>query len=57
MYGQIGVDYAAGKMLTGEVKAKLISVLQPMIAEHQARRLEVTDETVRTFMSVRELKF
>lgn len=38
-------------MLTGELKKELIEVLQPLIAEHQARRKEVTDEIVKEFMT------
>ena len=44
-------------MLTGEVKAKLIDVLTPMVLEHQAQRAKVTDETVAQFMAVRPLEF
>lgn len=48
-------DYSSGAMLTGELKKELIDVLQPLIAEHQARRKEVTDEIVREFMTPRKL--
>lgn len=44
-------------MLTGELKKTLIDVLQPLIAEHQARRKEVTDEMVKEFMTPRPLSF
>ena len=44
-------------MLTGEVKAKLIDVLTPMVLEHQAQRAKVTDEVVEQYMSVRALEF
>ena len=44
-------------MLTGEVKAKLIDVLTPMVLEHQAARAKVTEETVALFMSERKLEF
>lgn len=54
---RIGQDYAAGRMLTGEVKARLIDVLQPMVAAHQAARVKATDEVVNQFMSVRPLDF
>ncbi|KAF6133717.1 hypothetical protein HJG60_020237 [Phyllostomus discolor] len=52
---QIRKDYSSGAMLTGELKKELIEVLQPLIAEHQARRKEVTDEIVREFMTPRKL--
>lgn len=53
---KIGKDYKAGKLLTGEVKAKLIQVLQDLVKEHQERRKLVTDEVVKKFMSTRKLK-
>lgn len=54
---QIGEAYRTGKMLTGEVKQRLIEVLTPMVLEHQRRRAAVTDETVKAFMAVRPLDF
>lgn len=50
-------DYTSGAMLTGELKKELIEVLQPLIAEHQARRKEVTDEIVKEFMTPRQLSY
>lgn len=52
-----GQDYTSGAMLTGELKKELIEVLQPLIAEHQARRKEVTDEIVKEFMTPRKLSY
>lgn len=54
---QIRKDYTSGAMLTGELKKTLIDVLQPLIAEHQARRKAVTEETVMEFMAPRQLSF
>lgn len=54
---QIRKDYSSGAMLTGELKKVLIEVLQPLIAEHQARRKEVTDEVVKEFMTPRKLSY
>uniref|UniRef100_A0A8C9QD00 Tryptophan--tRNA ligase, cytoplasmic n=1 Tax=Spermophilus dauricus TaxID=99837 RepID=A0A8C9QD00_SPEDA len=54
---QIRKDYSSGAMLTGELKKTLIDVMQPLIAEHQARRKEVTDEMVKEFMTPRQLSF
>ncbi|KAB0390649.1 hypothetical protein E2I00_010616 [Balaenoptera physalus] len=54
---QIRKDYTSGAMLTGELKKELIEVLQPLIAEHQARRKEVTDEIVKEFMTPRKLSY
>lgn len=48
-------DYSSGAMLTGELKKELVGVLQPLIAEHQARRKEVTDEVALRFMAPRPL--
>lgn len=50
-------DYTSGALLTGELKKALIEVLQPLIAEHQARRKEVTDEIVKEFMTPRKLSY
>jgi len=54
---RIRVEYSAGRMLTGEVKKRLIEVLTGMVSAHQERRAQVTDEVVRTFMTVRPLSF
>ncbi|XP_067335643.1 tryptophan--tRNA ligase, cytoplasmic-like isoform X2 [Channa argus] len=54
---KIRQDYASGALLTGELKKILIETLQPMIAEHQERRKQVTDETVKQFMTPRPLNF
>lgn len=50
-------DYASGALLTGELKKMLIDTLQPMISQHQERRKQVTDETVKQFMTPRPLIF
>lgn len=50
-------DYTSGALLTGELKKLLIETLQPMIAQHQERRKQVTDETVKQFMTPRPLNF
>lgn len=48
---RIGEDYSTGKMLTGEVKQRLIALLQDIIKQHQERRAKVTDDMVREFMN------
>lgn len=53
----IGEKYAKGEMMTGEVKGRLIELLHEMVAAHQARRAEVTDEVLQGFMAVRPLEF
>ncbi|XP_072126660.1 tryptophan--tRNA ligase, cytoplasmic-like isoform X1 [Mobula birostris] len=54
---KIKQDYSSGKLLTGELKKILIETLQPLIAEHQARRKQVTDELVKQFMTPRKLAY
>lgn len=54
---QIEKNYTSGELLTGELKKKLISVLQPIITAHQESRAKVTDEVVRDFMTPRKLKY
>lgn len=43
--------YSTGKMLTGEVKQRLITLLQDLVRQHQERRAQVTDDMVREFMN------
>jgi tryptophanyl-tRNA synthetase len=54
---QIEKNYTNGELLTGELKKKLIAVLQPIITGHQERRAKVTDDVVRAFMNPRKLKY
>lgn len=56
-YLLLNQDYSTGKMLSGEIKKELISVLQPLVAAHQERKKLVTDEVVREFMTPRKLEF
>lgn len=51
----IGKKYAAGEMLTGEVKGRLVQVLQEIVGEHQKARASVTDEVVERYMANRPL--
>ena len=44
-------------MLTGELKAELIGVLQKLVGEHQERRKTITDELICQFMTPRPLNF
>eukprot|EP00658_Telonema_sp_P-2_P022455 TRINITY_DN18977_c0_g1_i5.p1 TRINITY_DN18977_c0_g1~~TRINITY_DN18977_c0_g1_i5.p1 ORF type:complete len:661 (+),score=221.05 TRINITY_DN18977_c0_g1_i5:174-2156(+) len=48
----IGEAYSTGKMMTGEVKQQLVSVLQELVAEFQKKRAAVTEADVDYFMSV-----
>ena len=54
---EIGREYAAGRMMTGQVKGRLIELLNEMVSEHQARRAAVTEEGLKEFMRVRALEF
>lgn len=47
----IGREYASGRMLSGEIKAELITVISEVVTGHQARRAAVTDAHVDAFMS------
>jgi tryptophanyl-tRNA synthetase len=47
----IGDAFASGAMSSGEIKAKLIACLSPMIATHQENRAKVTEATVDQFFS------
>lgn len=53
---RIEKDYSSGAMLTGEVKAVLVALLQRMAAKHQAARAAVTDDMVRIFLSKRNMR-
>ncbi|TVU47772.1 hypothetical protein EJB05_07381, partial [Eragrostis curvula] len=46
-------EYKEGRMLTGEVKQRLIAVLLELVAGHGRARAKVTEEIVDAFMAVR----
>eukprot|EP01018_Ginkgo_biloba_P014987 Gb_01767 [translate_table: standard] len=48
-------EYGAGRMLTGEVKKRLVEVLTELVERHRKTRAAVTDEMVDAFMAVRPL--
>ncbi|PNW75322.1 hypothetical protein CHLRE_12g522350v5 [Chlamydomonas reinhardtii] len=52
---RIGEEYGSGRMLTGEIKKELITVLTDMVSRHQRARAQVTDEVVDAFMAVRPM--
>lgn len=54
---RIRVAYTKGELLSGELKAKAIETLQPIVAEHQLQRKSVTDDVLEQFMAIRPLKF
>jgi len=53
---RIGEEYGSGTgeyWSTGSVKAKLVSVLKELVAEHQERRSKVTEDVIKKFMTNR----
>lgn len=52
----IAREYSSGRMLTGEIKARCIEVLNKFIGEFQRKRLAVTNETVEAFMQIRDMR-
>jgi len=54
---EIGEKYRKGELLTGEVKARIIQVLQELVAEHQGRRENATQEVVDEFWRIRKLQY
>ncbi|KAH9970367.1 hypothetical protein BGW80DRAFT_1461330 [Lactifluus volemus] len=46
----IGEDYRAGRLLTGQLKARCIKMLQEFVGTFQERRKRVTDDEVKAFM-------
>ncbi|GLB35073.1 putative class-I aminoacyl-tRNA synthetase family protein [Lyophyllum shimeji] len=49
-YEQLGKDYRAGTLLTGQLKAKCIERLQQFVREFQERKAKVTEEEITAFM-------
>jgi len=54
---KIGEEYSSGRMLSGEIKAKLIDVLIPICTGHQEARARVTDEDIEQFFSTKPRVF
>ncbi|EFO65644.1 Tryptophanyl-tRNA synthetase [Giardia lamblia P15] len=53
---KLKTDYKTGKLLTGEVKATLISILQELVKEHAERRDKVDDNMIKSFTVKKELQ-
>ncbi|KAI6094535.1 hypothetical protein EDD16DRAFT_1684478 [Pisolithus croceorrhizus] len=49
---RIGEDYRAGRLLTGQLKARCIQLLQDFVKDFQARKAKVTDADVHAFMDI-----
>lgn len=55
---RIGESYGSGRgefWSTGSVKARLIEVLQVLVAQHQERRAGISDEEIRKWMTERSI--
>ncbi len=55
---KIGKDYGSGSgeyWSTTKVKARLITLLQELVAKHQERRAKITDDEVRKWMAQRSI--
>ncbi|KAL2489868.1 hypothetical protein Fot_43160 [Forsythia ovata] len=51
-YGANLEEYGTGRMLTGEVKKRLIEVLTELVERHRRARAAVTEEMVDAFMAL-----
>lgn len=51
----IKAEYESGRMMTSEIKQRLIDTLKPLVQLHQKMRAKVTDEMVQAFMTPRPL--
>lgn len=47
---KIGEDYRTGRLLTGQLKARCIQMLQEFVKVFQERKAKITDEDVNAFM-------
>ncbi|XP_065093994.1 tryptophan--tRNA ligase, cytoplasmic [Ochlerotatus camptorhynchus] len=54
---RIRIAYTKGELLSGEIKKIAIETLQPIVAEHQVKRKDVTDEILEQFMTPRKLNY
>ncbi|THG94337.1 hypothetical protein EW026_g7111 [Hermanssonia centrifuga] len=49
-WAQMGEEYRAGRLLTGQLKKKCIDILQAYVKNFQDAKAKVTEETLRAFM-------
>ncbi|EPS98587.1 hypothetical protein FOMPIDRAFT_1148727 [Fomitopsis schrenkii] len=49
-WAKLGEEYRAGRLLTGQLKAKCIQLLQEFVKGFQERRAKVTDADINAFM-------
>ncbi|XP_058814154.1 tryptophan--tRNA ligase, cytoplasmic [Topomyia yanbarensis] len=53
----IRIAYNKGELLSGEIKKIAIETLQPIVANHQAKRKEVTEDILDQYMTPRKLNY
>ncbi len=54
-FSNIKEKYSTGKMLTGEIKGEVITVVNDFLKEYQENRSKVTDQDVKLFMTPRKM--
>ena len=54
---EIRRTYTSGELLTGDLKKELVKVVKVIIAQHQQRRGQITDELVLQYMQPRKLNY
>jgi tryptophanyl-tRNA synthetase len=52
---KLAKDYRSGELLTGDLKKLAIDILQEYVEKFQARRAQVTDEILESYMKPRKL--
>eukprot|EP00742_Colponemidia_sp_Colp-10_P014526 GILJ01016507.1.p1 GENE.GILJ01016507.1~~GILJ01016507.1.p1 ORF type:complete len:316 (+),score=92.74 GILJ01016507.1:101-1048(+) len=56
-FARIQHEYAAGRMMSGEVKKILIAIIAKIVKGHQDARKEVSQAVIDEFMAIRPLKY
>eukprot|EP01022_Parablepharisma_sp_SALTPOND_P033063 TRINITY_DN88123_c1_g1_i1.p1 TRINITY_DN88123_c1_g1~~TRINITY_DN88123_c1_g1_i1.p1 ORF type:complete len:507 (+),score=56.27 TRINITY_DN88123_c1_g1_i1:1657-3177(+) len=52
---EIGRKYQKGELLTGEVKAKLVAILQEFVSNHQKNKAKIDESVLKSFMEVKKI--
>merc|ERR1711991_210064 len=55
-YAKLRSEYAAGRVLSGDVKTKLVKLLQEVVKTHKEARKAITDEQLKQWMSPRPMR-
>lgn len=56
-YARIQHEYAAGRLMSGDVKKILIEIVSKIVKDHQEARKKITPEILKEFFTVRPLKY